>query len=71
MQVDPINPMLKPPGAKHLKVIYDELLSSFAFKFNLRRHSKGEFETGFERGGQTREHAQLARAYTRPLLSST
>merc|ERR1711953_1070361 len=22
---------------------------------------KGEFETGFERGGQTREHAQLAR----------
>ena len=23
---------------------------------------KGEFETGFERGGQTREHAQLAKA---------
>jgi hypothetical protein len=22
---------------------------------------QGEFETGFERGGQTREHAQLAR----------
>lgn len=22
---------------------------------------KGEFETGFERGGQTREHAQLAK----------
>ena len=23
--------------------------------------SQGEFETGFERGGQTREHAQLAK----------
>ena len=23
--------------------------------------AQGEFETGFERGGQTREHAQLAR----------
>ena len=22
---------------------------------------KGEFETGFEKGGQTREHAQLAK----------
>jgi len=22
---------------------------------------RGEFETGFERGGQTREHAQLAK----------
>lgn len=24
-------------------------------------HPQGEFETGFERGGQTREHAQLAK----------
>lgn len=24
-------------------------------------YPQGEFETGFERGGQTREHAQLAK----------
>ena len=27
----------------------------------LSRRTQGEFETGFERGGQTREHAQLAK----------
>lgn len=27
----------------------------------VRAHTQGEFETGFERGGQTREHAQLAK----------
>ena len=37
MQVDPIRPMLKPPGTKHLKLKCDMLLSTFAFKFNLRR----------------------------------
>jgi hypothetical protein len=31
--------MLKPPGTKHLKLKYDELLSSFAFKFNFRRYT--------------------------------
>ena len=36
MQVDPIKPMLKPPGTKHLKPKYHILLSTFAFKFNLR-----------------------------------
>ena len=33
---------------------------------------KGEFETGFERGGQTREHAMLAKTAgktTRPLFN--
>ena len=29
------------PGSKHLKLEYDELLSSFAFIFNLRRHILG------------------------------
>ena len=28
---------------------------------SIRCVAQGEFETGFERGGQTREHAQLAR----------
>jgi len=31
---------------------------------------KGEFETGFERGGQTREHAQLAKTLGCPSLWS-
>ena len=37
--VDPLSPTLKAPGTKRLKLIYDELLSSFAFKFNLRRYT--------------------------------
>ena len=40
MHVDPMNPMLKPPGSKRLKLNCDTLLSSFAFKFNLRRYAE-------------------------------
>jgi len=40
VQVDPIKPMLKPPGTKRLKLKYDELLSNVAFKFNLRRYNE-------------------------------
>ena len=39
MQVDAFKPMLTPPGNKHLTLKRDALLSSFAFKFNLRRYS--------------------------------
>jgi len=39
VQVDPIKPMLKAPGTKHLKLKSDELLLSFAFKFNLSRYT--------------------------------
>jgi len=42
VQVDPVKPMLKPPGTKHWKLKCDELLSSFAFKFNLRRYIQVE-----------------------------
>ena len=31
--------MLKPPGTKHLKLISDEPLSNFGFKFKLRRYT--------------------------------
>ena len=34
-----MKPMLKAPGTKRLKLTYDELLSSFAFNFNLRRYT--------------------------------
>jgi len=38
-QVDPNKHTLKAPGTKRLKLKYDEMLSSFAFNFNLRRYS--------------------------------
>jgi hypothetical protein len=36
-----MKPQLKAPGTKRLTVKCDEPLSSFAFKFSLRRYSKG------------------------------
>ena len=41
MQINPSKPKLKPPEPKRLKPNYDEPLSNFAFKFNMRRHIKG------------------------------
>ena len=41
MQVHPIKPKLKPPGTKRLKLGYEELISNFAFKFNLRHYTMG------------------------------
>jgi len=41
VQVDPIKPTLKPPGTKRLKLKFDVLLSTFAFKINLRRYNLG------------------------------
>jgi hypothetical protein len=41
VQVDPIKPKLKPPGTKQLKLKIDILLSTYAFKFNLRRYKVG------------------------------
>jgi hypothetical protein len=35
-----MKPTLKAPGTQSLKQKYDELLSRFAFKFNLRRYTK-------------------------------
>jgi hypothetical protein len=35
VQVDPVKPTLKAPGTKRLKLKCDQLLSIFAFKFNL------------------------------------
>jgi hypothetical protein len=41
VQVDPIKPRLKAPGHTRLKLKCDELLSNFAFNFNLRRYNEG------------------------------
>ena len=42
MQVDPMKPELRPPGSKRLKLYLDILLSTSAFKLNLRRFNKEE-----------------------------
>jgi hypothetical protein len=39
VQVEPMKPMLKAPGTERLKLKYDNLVSRFAFKFNLRRYT--------------------------------
>ena len=39
VQVDPIKPKLKASTSKRLKLRCDYMLSSFAFKFNLRRYT--------------------------------
>jgi hypothetical protein len=39
VQVDPIKPTLNAPETKRLKLDYDEPLSNFAFKCNLRRYT--------------------------------
>jgi len=39
VQVDPIEPTLKAPGTKRLKLTNYTLLSSFAFNFHLRRYT--------------------------------
>ena len=69
-QVDPINPTFKAPGTKRLKQKNDELLSSFAFKINLRRYTMGP-ETDFVLVSCGGAGMPEAGAYTRPLFSST
>ena len=63
MQVEPIQPKLKPPGTKRVNLKLDDLLSTSAFRLNLRRY--GEVDAL-----ETLLNYQ-AGAYTRPLLSST
>ena len=41
MQVDPIKPTLTAPGTHLFTLKCDEPLSTFAFKFNSRRYTKG------------------------------
>jgi hypothetical protein len=43
-----MKPKFKPPGTKRLKLEYDGLLSSFAFKFNLRRYTMAELRGRME-----------------------
>ena len=73
VQLDPIKPTLTAPKSKRLKLKHDELLSTYAFDFNLRRYTMAvpvvadvaEMFKAVDGG------AMAAGAYTRPLLSST
>ena len=67
MQVDPIKLKLKSPGTKRLKLKYDEQPSNFAFKFKLRRFSKGQ--AWLDRAADAVDGSR-AGAYTRPLFDS-
>ena len=60
MQVDPIKPMLKPPGTKCLKLKYDEVLSNFAFKSNLHRYTLAGFATAAEEDEAVLEQGGMA-----------
>ena len=84
MQIDPIKPKLNPPGTNVLTLKYDEPLSNFAFKFNLRRYIEGwskqhaiifpaltrQFPDLFPEHHFRMSQWAWAGAYTRPLLSS-
>ena len=59
--------MLKAPGAQRLNLKYDEPLSSFAFKFNLRRYGMGRKMIIFVDD----LNMPQAGAYTLTLLSAT
>jgi hypothetical protein len=47
VQVDSIKPELTPPGTRRLKLNCDVLLSTSAFKFNLRRYTTAPFLQSF------------------------
>jgi len=55
VQVDPIKPTLKPTGTKRLKLKHNQLLSNFAFKFNMRRYDEAG-RPGRRAGGVSGRH---------------
>jgi len=61
-----MNPTLKPPGTKHLKLKCDVLLSAFAFNLDLRRYNMVDDVSAADK-----QRRLQAWAYTRPLSSST
>jgi hypothetical protein len=56
-----MKPTLKPSAIKRLKLYYIELLSSFAFNFNLRRYSKEKKRVEKERKEKEREGNKVRR----------
>ena len=75
VQVGPIKPTLKAPRTERLKLKYDDPLSKFAFKFNLRRYIVGEMALMRVRAPQQGQRHGLTlmhcSAQPEPLLSLT
>ena len=65
VQVDPIKSKLKPPGTERLTPKCDMLLSTPAFKFNLRRHTAVVYIAGYIQP----EAAAVARRLVRAVAS--
>jgi hypothetical protein len=61
-----MKPKLKPPGTERLKLMYDILLSTAAFKCKLRRYVKGAPNYIIDKCTN-----YMAGNYTRPLFRST
>jgi hypothetical protein len=62
VQVDPIKPTLKAPGTRRLTLNCDELLSSSAFKINLRRYNVAAVEASAVHAAAEREERLQAGA---------
>jgi structural maintenance of chromosome 1 len=65
VQLDPTKPALTAPESKPLNLQYDEVLSSFAFKFNLRRCIEDHVYAAFSRSvgvANIREYEETALA---------
>ena len=73
MQVDLMKPTLKAPRTKRLKLKYDEPISNFAFKFNLRRYTEVVMGYTFLAAGTSVPDliSSVAGAHIPPLFSST
>jgi len=80
VRVDPIKRTLKVPETKLLKLQCDILLSTYTFKFNLRRYVKSIatfdkdallFFPDVLECADPAAYRSAAGAYTRPLFSST
>ena len=71
MQLDPVKPKLKPPGTKRL-IYCDVLLSTSAFKINLRRYNlERAEEIKALIDGEKHNADTQASAYTRSHFRST
>jgi hypothetical protein len=75
VQVDPMKPDLKPHGIKSLKLKWDTLLSTSAFRFNLRRYDadKMTFRMGtpHEYGGMKRSKRSVVPFAVDPATGKT
>jgi len=61
VQVGPIKPKLKPPVSKRLKLKSDILLSTSAFKLNLRRYSEASERKATARADDYAQETQRLR----------